>query len=67
MKRPASRYRRHRFEPEINQCAIRLHYRFNLGYRDIEDPLARQRVDFEAPSAQSGFLPQKMKRALLKK
>ena len=40
MKRPASLYKRHRFPPAIIQYTARLHYRFNLSARDIEDLLA---------------------------
>lgn len=39
-----SRYRRHRFPPEIISYAIWLYYRFSLSYRDIEDLRAERGV-----------------------
>jgi putative transposase len=44
MKRPVTRYKRHRFPPQIIQHAVRLYHRFNLSHRDIEDLLARRGV-----------------------
>jgi putative transposase len=44
MRHPATRYKRHRFPPEIIQHAVWLYYRFNLSHRDIEDLLARRGV-----------------------
>jgi putative transposase len=44
MKRPVTRYKRHRFPPAIIQYAVWLYYRFNLSHRDIEDILARRGV-----------------------
>jgi len=37
-------YERHRFPPDIISYAVWLYYRFNLGHRDIEDPLAEQGI-----------------------
>jgi len=44
MKCRASRYRRHRFPPEIIRHADWLYYRFNLSHHDIEDMLARRGI-----------------------
>ena len=39
-----SRYRRHRYPPEIISNAIWLYYRFSLSFRDIEDLLAERGI-----------------------
>ena len=39
-----SRYRRHRFPPEIISYGIWLYHRFSLSYRDIEDLLAERGI-----------------------
>jgi putative transposase len=44
MKRPVTRYKRHRFPPQIIQHAVWLYHRFNLSHRGIEDLLARRGV-----------------------
>jgi putative transposase len=44
MKRPVTRYKRHRFPPQIIQHAVWLYHRFNLSHQDIEDLLARRGV-----------------------
>jgi transposase-like protein len=44
MKHPATQCERHGFPPEIIQYAVWLHYRFNLGHRNIEDLLARRGI-----------------------
>jgi len=45
-------YKGHRFPPEIIQYTVWLYHRFNLGYRDIEDLLAKRGivVSYEAIS-----------------
>ncbi len=50
MSRSTTRYKRHRFPPEIIQYAVWLYHRFNLSHRDIEDLLAERgiTVSFEA-------------------
>jgi putative transposase len=35
-------YKRHRFPPEIIQCAVWRYYKFNLSHRDVEDLLAER-------------------------
>jgi transposase-like protein len=42
-----SRYRRHRFPPQIIGRAVWLYHRFTPSFRDIEDLLA-ERVDRES-------------------
>lgn len=44
MIRSTSRYKRHRFSPEIIQYAVWLYHRFNLSHRDIEDLLAERGI-----------------------
>ena len=44
MSTQESRYRRHRFSPQIISYAIWLYYRFSLSYRDIEDLLAQRGI-----------------------
>ena len=44
MSRSTTRYKRHRFPPEIIQYAVWLYHRFSLSYRDIEDLLAERGV-----------------------
>jgi len=44
MSKLKSRYRRHRFPPEIISHAIWLYNRFSLSFRDIEDLLAQRGV-----------------------
>ena len=44
MNKVISRYRRHRFPPEIISHAIWLYYRFNLSFRDVEDLLAERGI-----------------------
>jgi len=44
MSRPTSRYKRHRFPPEIIRYAVWLYYRFTLSHRDIEDLLAERGI-----------------------
>jgi len=44
MSRPTSRYKRHRFPPEIIRYAVWLYHRFSLSHRDIEDLLAERRI-----------------------
>jgi putative transposase len=39
-----SRYKRHRFPPEIISYAVWLYHRFSLSFRDIEDLLAQRGV-----------------------
>ena len=39
-----SRYRRHRFSPEIISHAIWLYHRFSLSFRDVEDLLAERAI-----------------------
>ena len=39
-----SRYRRHRFPPEIISHAIWLYHRFSLSFRDVEDLLAERGI-----------------------
>ena len=44
MSTPKSRYRGHRFPPDIISRAIWLYYRFTLSFRDVEDHLAERGV-----------------------
>lgn len=44
MKCQSTRYKRHRYPPEIIQHAVWLYYRFNVSHRDVEDILARRGV-----------------------
>ena len=44
MSTSKSRYRRHRFPPEIISYGIWLYHRFSLSYRDIEDLLAERGI-----------------------
>ncbi|MGI9294873.1 MAG: IS6 family transposase, partial [Pseudomonadales bacterium] len=44
MKTHNSRYRRHRFPPEIISYAVWLYHRFSLSFRDIEDLLAERGI-----------------------
>jgi putative transposase len=44
MKQSATRYKRHRFSPEIIRYAVWLYDRFNLSHRDIEDLLAQRGI-----------------------
>ncbi len=37
-------YKRHRFPPEMIQCAVWLYHRFSLSHRDIEDLLAERGI-----------------------
>ena len=39
-----SRYRRHRFPPQIISHAIWLYHRFTLSFRDVEDLLAERGI-----------------------
>ena len=39
-----SRYRRHRFPPEIISSSMLLYHRFSLSFRDIEDLLAKRGI-----------------------
>ncbi|MFK7889269.1 MAG: IS6 family transposase, partial [Granulosicoccus sp.] len=43
-KKGQSRYKRHRFPPEIISYAVWLYHRFSLSFRDIEDLLAQRGV-----------------------
>ncbi len=45
MNTSISKYKRHRFPPEIIQYAVWLHHRFNLSHRDIEDLLAERGIE----------------------
>ena len=45
MNRSTSRYKRHRFPPEIIQYAVWLYHRFSLSHRDVEDLLAERGID----------------------
>ena len=40
----ATRYKRHRFPPEIIGHAVWLYFRFALSYRDVEELLAERGV-----------------------
>ena len=42
METPISLYQRHRVPPIIIQCAVWLHHRFTLSFRNVEDLLAVQ-------------------------
>ena len=44
MNKSTSKYKRHRFPPEIIQHAVWLYHRFNLSQRDIEDLLAERGI-----------------------
>jgi len=44
MSTRVSRYRRHRFPPEIISYAIWVYHRFSLSFRDVEDLLAERGV-----------------------
>ncbi len=44
MDRRKTRYRRHRFPPEIISYSVWLYHRFSLSYRDIEDLLAERGI-----------------------
>jgi putative transposase len=50
MNSARSRYRRHRFPPEIIGCALWVYHRFCLSFRDVEDLLAERgiSVSYEA-------------------
>ena len=39
-----SRYRRHRFPPQIISHAVWLYHRFTLSFRDVEDLLAERGI-----------------------
>jgi putative transposase len=42
MKTPVTRYKRHRFPPEIIRYAVWLFHRLDVSHRDIEDLLTEQ-------------------------
>lgn len=44
MKTSKSLYQRHRFPPDVIQCAVWLYHRFSLSFRDVEDLLAERGV-----------------------
>src|SRR5262249_29067796 len=50
MKTARSRYRGHRFPPEIISYAVWIYHRFSMSFRDVEDLLAERGiiVSFEA-------------------
>lgn len=45
MSKPAARYARHRYPPEIISNAVWLYPRFSLSFRDVEDLLAQRGVE----------------------
>ena len=45
MSTPSTRYRRHRFPPQIISHAVWLYHRFSLSFRDVEDLLAQRGVE----------------------
>ena len=65
MSRSTSRYKRHRFPPEIIQYAVWLYHRFDLSHRDIEDLLAERGIGVSHESIRlwcNQFGPQYAKR-----
>ena len=45
MSTPATRYRRHRFPPQIISHSVWLYHRFSLSFRDVEDLLAQRGIE----------------------
>lgn len=44
MSNRKSRYRGHRFPPEIISCSVWAYHRFSMSFRDVEDLLAERGV-----------------------